>query len=300
MRVMTTAVLHGPPRGLPRHPILEDDQRRRRGVRWFLGLTFGVSWAAWGVAYAAGYSLANVVVQLLAGAFVPAAAAILVRRFVTREGFADAGLPLRLPGRWRYYVLAAMLPIVMLTCAAAAAAITGYWRPSADDLLDPGSLLFLATAPLVVVVTAPVYWGEEFGWTAYLRMRLCPGRPYASTLLTGVIWGVWHWPLTFIGYFDGSVVGGPTDVALALLLWVVVAVLLELVLSWVFWSSGTIWTTSMVHAGNNLVVSAGAGSLLGADAGVNAGFVVLGLAVVPVCAWILVRERRHPRHTHLP
>ncbi|MFF4878726.1 hypothetical protein [Micromonospora sp. NPDC000668] len=44
---------------------------------------------------------------------------------------------------------------------------------------------FLAVLMLVVPLLAPLYWGEEFGWTSYLRLRILPGRPLAATLATG-------------------------------------------------------------------------------------------------------------------
>ncbi len=75
---MTTTVLHDPPAGLPRDPVLDDPERRRRGLLWFLGPTFGTSWSLWFAAHGAGHSLADPVVQLLTAAFVPAAAAAVL------------------------------------------------------------------------------------------------------------------------------------------------------------------------------------------------------------------------------
>ena len=286
---MTTTVLPGPPAGLPRNPVLDDPVRRRRGVVAYLGITFGASWSLWFGAHGAGHSLADPVVQLLTAAFVPAAAAAAVRRFVTREGFADAGLRPRLRSAWRHYVVAALTPVVTLACAAVVAAVAGYWTPTAAELTSSTTLALLAAAPIVVVVAAPLYWGEEFGWTGYLRTRVLPGRPGASTLTTGVVWGVWHWPLTFTGYFDGTDLGGPRDVAVQLLLWVVLSVLLEFVLTASFWASGTIWTASVVHAGNNLVLAVGTSVLAGDD--LNASTFLMCLALVPVCLGIRLLGR---------
>jgi hypothetical protein len=52
---------------------------------------------------------------VLPGAFAPAIAAVLVRMFVTREGFADAGLPIQ-RRHWRYWLLALLLPLVVVAC----------------------------------------------------------------------------------------------------------------------------------------------------------------------------------------
>jgi hypothetical protein len=73
------------------------DRSRTRGLTAFLLISFGVAWGWEAVAHLLlGWSLVNPLVQVPAG-FAPATAALVVRRWVTREGFADAGSRLRLP-----------------------------------------------------------------------------------------------------------------------------------------------------------------------------------------------------------
>ena len=154
---------------------------RRRGVGWFLALAFGASWIPWAIVWAAGYSLDDPIVQLLTAAFVPALAAIVTRRWITREGFADAGLRPRLSAAWTSYAIAALLPIGILATASALAAATGVWDVAAWQF-GRDDLLFVGFALVVPVLAAPVFWGEEFGWTAYLRDRLVPGWPGGAPL----------------------------------------------------------------------------------------------------------------------
>ena len=52
----------------------------------------------------------------------------------------------------------------------------------------------------VAVLMTPLLWGEEFGWRGYLQLRLFPGRPVSAAIATGLIWAVWHYPLTLRGY----------------------------------------------------------------------------------------------------
>jgi membrane protease YdiL (CAAX protease family) len=75
----------------------------------------------------------------------------------------------------------------------------GWWRP---DLSPVHGLTGIALLPVVTVVLTPVYLGEEFGWTGYLRTRAVPGRPAWSVLVTGLIWAVWHYPLAYLGYAE--------------------------------------------------------------------------------------------------
>src|SRR4051794_10542726 len=91
----------------------------KRGVVAFLLIAFGATWAYLFTArYALGLSIVNPLVQLPMG-FAPAIAAIVVRRWVTREGFADAGLRL---GKTRLPYLAAWIgPFVFVAVALGAA-----------------------------------------------------------------------------------------------------------------------------------------------------------------------------------
>ena len=55
----------------------------------------------------------------------------------------------------------------------------GLWKPDLSPLGTSG--LPEWASPLLLMAVAipltPVYWGEEFGWTSYLRPRLFGGRP---------------------------------------------------------------------------------------------------------------------------
>ncbi len=62
---------------------------------------------------------------------------------------------------------------------------------------------------LLSVVCMPLFWGEEFGWTGYLRPRLLPGNQLMSLLATSFVWAAWHYPLAWTDYaeFDNVLVG---------------------------------------------------------------------------------------------
>jgi uncharacterized protein len=124
-------------------------------------------------------------------AFAPAIACFVVRKWVTREGFADAGLRLRLP-KWPYYLVAWLLPVAVMVCVVILAPIFG--AGTADFSLErgikyaslgktfpswaPHSLLPLLCLLLVqAIIASPVSFGEEFGWRGYLQKRLFPQNP---------------------------------------------------------------------------------------------------------------------------
>jgi len=77
----------------------------RTGVIWFLILAFAGAWFTWEIAIRMGGAATSPSFRIFdaIGAFSPAWACFAVRRWITREGFGDAGLRLDLR-RWRYYL----------------------------------------------------------------------------------------------------------------------------------------------------------------------------------------------------
>ncbi|WP_433249878.1 CPBP family intramembrane glutamic endopeptidase [Streptosporangium sp. CA-135522] len=270
----------------------------RKGLLVFLLISFGV---AWGWLFCAhlllGLSVVNPLVQLPAG-FAPAGAAVIVRRWVTKEGFGDAGLALRLRSGWSYYLVAWLGPLVLVAATAGLAAALGVWSPDLSPLGDlvPGLPGWASLALLmgVVLVLVPVYWGEEFGWTGYLRLRLFTDRPLPSVAATGIIWAVWHYPLAFLGYINFS------NVALGLLVWTISLLFQETILAWLRFRSGSIWTASLAHSGNNMVFFLLTGLLLGGQFDETALTVLTAVPLAVAAAWIVISRQLVPARRSSP
>jgi hypothetical protein len=150
--------------------------------------------------------------------FTPAIAAYIVRRFITREGFATAGLRL---GPWRPY-LRIWLGVPLLVAGIYALTIfmgLGRFDPTLSTLmarmrevahgqplphLPPlpvlSAAIFAQALMLGVLITSVFTFGEEFGWTGYLLVRLLPLGRWRAALIYGAIWGLWHAPIIAGGY----------------------------------------------------------------------------------------------------
>jgi membrane protease YdiL (CAAX protease family) len=260
---------------------------RARGVLIFLLISFTLTWAwEFTARLGLGLSLVNPLVQAPVG-FVPAIAAVVVRRWVTREGFPDAGLALRLRPAWRYYLAAWALPWAFVAVATGLAAALGLAHPVLSRLAVSGLpawavlLLLIGGVPLL----APIYWGEEFGWTGYLRLRIFPERPVLSVTATGLIWAAWHYPLAFLGYVTFP------EVVIGLASWTLWFLFQEVILAWMRLASGTIWTTSVAHAGTNMVASLVTGLLLAEKPDPTATDLLFCVPYAAVCAWLLLTGR---------
>ncbi|GAA1671682.1 hypothetical protein GCM10009830_17130 [Glycomyces endophyticus] len=265
---------------------------RRTGVIAYLLIAFGTAWGGIAFVYfVLDGSLVNPLLQLPV-AFAPAVAALVVRKWVAKEGFADAGGRLRVRAAGRYYLLAWAGPAVMLAASVALAAAVGGLRPEFGPLPEQAlgaDLPWAAVLGLALVgpvLAMPVFWGEEFGWRGYLQQRVGRG-PLSAALVTGLVWAAWHYPLVFTDYTGGE------DAALTAATWTVQIVLQAVVLAWLFLRSGSVWVACLAHAGNNLVIGTFGHPLLVVQGGF-AGWQVNLLEAAPlavVCAWILLTGR---------
>ncbi|HOO07512.1 MAG TPA: type II CAAX endopeptidase family protein [Ruminococcus sp.] len=184
--------------------------------------------------------------------FAPAIANVLTR-LITKEGFGQTYLRLNLKGNVRYYILAAAIPIAVgLITGLAATLIYGKWdlaeiRSHASWKTALGFLLSTATAgPLIAFQT----FGEEFGWRAYMNQKMEPLLGTVGTcILGGIIWGVWHAPLTIEGHNFGKDYAGYPYAGIALM--ALFCTLHGIMLMWLVKKTGSVIPAAIFHAVNN-------------------------------------------------
>ncbi|GAA0265780.1 CPBP family glutamic-type intramembrane protease [Cryptosporangium japonicum] len=252
----------------------------RRTTIWpFLLLAFGIAWGWGALAYFVfDLSLVNPLVQI-PGGFAPAVAAVVVRRWISREGFADAGARPRLRAAWPYYLLAWLAPLGVAAVVLAVAATSGQWEPGLGDVV-PGVPVW--AVPLVLgllaLVTTPLFWGEEFGWTGYLLVRIAPGRPRVAALAAGLVAAIWHYPLVFTDY------GQYRNVLFGLAGWTAWIMCQEVLLAWLRERSGSVWPACLAHAGNNMILAPLTGVLTTSGAVSNEAVQVLVVVVLAALA----------------
>jgi membrane protease YdiL (CAAX protease family) len=173
---------------------------KTKGVLAYLLFAFGLAWSTIFVArLLLGLSLENSLVQIPI-AFSPAISAVIVRRWITREGFGPAGLALHLKSGWAYYLAAWLLPLIAVGVVIGLATALGIARPELSRLGTlfsgmplPGwaGLSVLMGVPILVM---PLFLGGEFRWRGYLQIRLLNHSPLKAAIATGFIWAVWHIP----------------------------------------------------------------------------------------------------------
>lgn len=279
-----------------------------KGAWAFLAIAFGIAWANVGIVTAMGVSLLDpkVPFYMLPLFLSPAIAAIVVRKWVTREGFADAGLRLNIR-RWPYYVVGWLLPIPVVAAITASAMLLGLGTPdfamerAIEALAAEGRPLSIPThnvwalaagALVLVIPAALVLLGEEFGWRGYLQKRLYPEQPVRAAVLVGIIWAVWHFPAIVLGF------NYPDHPILGLLVFPVGCVLVSIIFAWLQQRSGSVWCASLAHASANnlggpltLVLFYGGSSTIATSYVGMLGWIPLGA----LCAWIIVTRQLRPQ-----
>ena len=162
----------------------------------------------------------SMVTQLAVAAamFFPAIG-VLLTRLITKEGFRNAWLKPNLKKNLRFYLLAWFGPAIltfagmgiyfllfpdhldlnfgyMKTMMAAAGTPYEAQAVPMDLLMTIQCVQAVFLAPALNFVTC---FGEEWGWRGYLLPKVSKHFSTIPTLLiTGIIWGLWHAPMTII------------------------------------------------------------------------------------------------------
>ncbi|XVQ88673.1 lysostaphin resistance A-like protein [Microbispora siamensis] len=156
--------------------------------------------------------------------------------------------------------------------------------------LDPRVLYAVQVVQAVLIapfLNAIPALGEEWGWRGWLLPRLLgdpavssaprPRRVWPALVLSGVIWGLWHAPLTLKGY------NYPALGAWAAALFVGFCVIFGALLGWMRLRSRSVWPAVIAHGSLNAVT--GLALLLG-DAAAPPNAALAG--ITGVVGWVLL------------
>lgn len=130
--------------------------------------------------------------------------------------------------------------------------ITRLFPPETANNIPP--LALLASSFLNAVIIGPILgliitFGEEYGWRGFLQSELVHLGRIRGVGLLGIIWGIWHWPIIWMGYnYPGQPVLGP-------LLMTGYTVVLSYFLAYAVFKSKGLWTAAYLHALNNQAMS---------------------------------------------
>jgi membrane protease YdiL (CAAX protease family) len=220
--------------------------------------------------------------------------AALVTRFIYHKNIRGFGWGW---GKTRYQLLAYFLPLGYNLV------LYGFiWTSGLGKIPDELTLTMPVIAKLALsAVIGPLLgsWisalGEEIGWRGFLVPQMAKLTSFTKTsLITGVIWAVWHYPLVIFSNYRsvaGSASGGEIPLWYALACFTITVIGLNFIFNWVRLKSGSIWTAMFLHASQNfylqdlftsLTVNTGTTSWVAGEFGIGLTIVV---AIVALILW---------------
>ena len=173
---------------------------------------------------------------------------------------------------WIWFALAIGLPVAIALC------VVGLWRAFGNAYSMDAALLRQAF-PLLVSNFALNMW-EEIGWRGY-ALRTLQKRHSAliASLITGLAWAVWHWPLFFMA---GSQLAANYHNSYPF--FVATTLAISVIYAWLYNSSGhNLMVVSLFHAASN-----SANILLLAQANIAYDASIFYFSVVAVLAGVLI------------
>jgi membrane protease YdiL (CAAX protease family) len=221
----------------------------------FLLLAFGLS----GIFYAIVNLTGAVSPWIIMLMWMPALAAILTCLILKRP-LSTLGL-----GRWntKWAWFAYLIPLAYCLVASLATWIFGLggfpntaaplaWGQVAGIQGLPEwaiiAIFALVTGTAGMITGSASALGEEIGWRGFLVPELYRYLPFtAVSLISGVIWAVWHYAITGVVYKDSEL-----PPWFWLLTFTAVAILISFVLAWLRIKTGSVWPAVFLHASHNL------------------------------------------------
>jgi len=266
----------------------------------FIVLTCLASWAVAGMAIWLGLHEAKGMIYTVFGAvymLFPAICAIILQKVNNEKPFSNLNISFRF-NRW--FLVAGAAPVLFVFMALGISLLFPNVSFSANSegflsglpaeqatlaaeqlsKFPPAVFLLIQLIGAIVAgytINAFFAFGEELGWRGYLLKALKNKKFLSVSLITGFVWGLWHFPLILIGhnYPQHSVIGVG--------MMIVLCILLSPVMTYIVIKSKSVITAAIFHgtmnatAGICILYLAGGNDLTNGATGL-AGFL----------AWILI------------
>ena len=194
----------------------------------FVFLAFLFSWGVFAAIYFGGFEWAktNSAVLIVSYMFGPLLSAFIVQKIIYKEDFAGPlGISIKING---WFISAFLIPLIIVLGAFAASMLFNnvYYTPDMSGLIERSrgtisSYDFKRLRQLVAIsgvhpiwreiaraviaggsVFAFVAFGSEAGWRGFLYKEIGYFGFWRSSVLIGIIWGIWNIPLALVSNYN--------------------------------------------------------------------------------------------------
>ncbi|MGN0514032.1 MAG: CPBP family intramembrane glutamic endopeptidase [Lachnospiraceae bacterium] len=209
--------------------------------------------------YDAEGNMSNATSFMLMLSMLTPSAAMLVTRFITKEGFKTTGKDSMMlgisfgGGKWLFFVLAFIVPWI---AGEAGAVLEFICFPKSFDpsIIDSRVKDVIGFIPVIGISQSICIsfgaLGEEAGWRGYMMPKLEERFGIVkAVIIGGVIWGAWHYVSIIYGHNYGlSYMGAPWS---GMLVFTVFTVFENAFLTYLTKKTDSVWPATFAHAFNN-------------------------------------------------
>jgi membrane protease YdiL (CAAX protease family) len=274
----------------------------------FIVITCAVSWLSAAAYYLSGASyLENGTWFGMLYMLIPAIVAIFLQKVVFKQNVMK---PLLVRFKWsKWFLFAILSPVIIVFLSIGistlmpgvsfSATAEGYFErlsasmmPSEQiemmkaQLLSVPPIIFILASTFQAIIAgttinAVFAFGEELGWRGFLLRGLSQMKFVKVSLIVGVVWGFWHFPLILMGH------NYPQHPVAGVFMMVVFCVLFSFLFTYVTIKSKSVLAAAFIHgnlnavAGFSIVYLKGGNDLINGITGLS-GFIAIGIAILLV------------------
>jgi membrane protease YdiL (CAAX protease family) len=188
----------------------------------------------------------------------------------------------------RWYLWALILPVIPQWIG------LFLWAQLTDtELILPTITGYLSSWLQIALISAAYYITEELGWRGFMLPRILSMHTWiSSSLLVGIIWSIWHYPLWITSSW--ATTGSLTQIVLTVAASTVFATGTTIMLTWIFKNTrGSILLVMLLHGSSQanmmkMYAAAGDSSLLGSSFKI---VVAVSISVIVVLLLAVIRNQ---------
>jgi membrane protease YdiL (CAAX protease family) len=195
------------------------------------------------------------------------ALANIITRIITKEGKQDLWLKPKIKTHWKYWLLGWFGPgfltiiggaifflLFPQTFDSTLSSLQSQLSAASKSEATVSPWFFVLIQSLMALLIAPVLnfiatFGEEFGWRGYLLPKLKSLGNRKALIISGIIWGIWHWPVIAMGHNYGLDYPGFPWQGLLAMVWF--CVWGGVFIGWLALKSESVWPAVVAHGALN-------------------------------------------------
>ena len=223
-----------------------------KNVKLYIAIAYGLIWGAGLVFYLSGTNVASFAgaTQLLASfcMFIPLVATLICQKSSKEPLLRNIGISWKV-NRWWFFgwLIVPLIPLLTILFThwtiGLSFNVPGETVPLGFMNKPVGMVGITLLSGMVagVTINALFAFGEEIGWRGYL-LKQFEGRNFLTTsIIIGIIWGLWHAPLILLGH------NYPQHPQWGVLMMVVLSIPLSFIIQYFRVKSGSVIVAAVMH-----------------------------------------------------